>query len=124
MTRSKRAQFTLSLLSGRLSGVPAARLAHLQYRSLSDNGPRFLVVHQTLRGAPTGMVCARLRDASSQRSDAAKHVVQDGMDQGSPEDRPERPVARQRNTLVTKSGAGDEMIMSIPGHVSGAIRFR
>jgi len=78
-------------------------------------------------GSAAGVVCVRVRDASAQRSDTPNHVFQDGVDQGPREGRREGRWHDNRHTLVTElaeSGAGDEVIMSIAGHVSRAMLSR
>ncbi|MEP6754249.1 MAG: tyrosine-type recombinase/integrase [Chthonomonadales bacterium] len=73
------------------------------------------------------VVRVRLRHASPQRPNASDHVVQDRLDQGAEERRGKCRWHDNRHTLVTElaeSGAGDEVIMSIAGHVSRAMLSR
>ena len=85
------------------------------------------LVHPAVRGVSARVVCVRLRGTSPERPDAPDHVLQDRLDHGSRESRGEGPWHDNRHTLVTElaeSGAGDEVIMSIAGHVSRAMLSR
>jgi len=73
------------------------------------------------------MVCVRLRHASPERPNAPDHLIQDGVDQGRQKAGVKGRWHDNRHTLVTElaeSGAGDEVIMSIAGHVSRAMLSR
>ncbi len=79
------------------------------------------VVQTQVRGDPTGVVCLSVWQTAAHRSYAPRHDPEDGLEQRARERWRHGRWHDNRHTLITElaeSGAGDQTIMDIAGHVS------